>query len=106
MDKKRTMRTKEERIAAIDQKIAGLKTQIVSIEGRKESLIKDCEAKERRLQDRIKELVKRKDDLVNPKPKKKTKTQQYAEAFKALKKAYSPAELLEMIPEQEKNTEE
>ena len=104
----------EERIAEIDGKIQKLNDEISSVKAKKENLISSYDQKIANGVARIKDLEKKKEAILNPKPRarRKTKKQKMNELLQqALKSGLSPEDLADKLglteetPQEESNDE-
>lgn len=90
----------EERIAEIDGKIQKLNDEISSVKAKKENLISSYDQKIANGVARIKDLEKKKEAILNPKPRtrRKTKKQKMNELLQqALKSGLSPEDLADKL---------
>lgn len=76
---KRPRRTQQERIAAVDEKIAKFNQSIAELEEKKQAALAEYDAKITAIQDRIKSLEAKKQEILAPKPPRKTKKQKIQE---------------------------
>lgn len=94
----RVSRTKEERAEIVEQKIIKIKEDLELLSDKRKEAIEVFDQKERSLKDKIKILEKQKSDILNPKPRKKTKKQKMKELFDLMSKSgSSPEELAEKL---------
>ena len=68
---KRPRRTPQERAAAVDEKIAKFNRSIAELEEKKAAVLAEHDAKITALQDRVKALETKKQEILAPKPPRK-----------------------------------
>ena len=94
---KRPRRTPQERAAAVDEKIAKFNQSIAELEEKKTAALAEYDAKITALQERVKALEAKKQEILAPKPPRKprkTKKQKIQEIIKlALKNGMTVEEI-------------
>lgn len=94
---KRPRRTPQERAAAVDEKIAKFNQSIAELEEKKTAALAEYDAKITALQERVKALEAKKQEILAPKPPRKprkTKKQKIQEIVKlAMKNGMSVEEI-------------
>jgi len=97
-ENKRTRRTTEERIAVINSKIEVVNQTIADLEEKKQASAALFDKKIEAAQEKIKALEAKKQDILAPKPPRKTKKQKIQEILKeAQKSGMKPEEIADRL---------
>ena len=98
-EKKRVRRSAEERILEIDEKIEKFEQSLVELDDKRAEAMIAFDEKEANLRDKIQQLQLKKEDILSPKPIKRTrksKKQKIADLVKlANKSGLKPEEIAE-----------
>lgn len=93
-EKKRSRRVPQERANELDEKITKINQSINQLEEKKKAFLEECNAKITAAKERIKSLEAKKQDILAPKPPRKTKKQKIQEIVKmAMKNGMSVEEI-------------
>jgi len=100
-EKKRVRRSAEERILEIDEKIEKFEQSLVELDDKRAEAMIAFDEKEANLRDKIQQLQLKKEDILSPKPIKRTrksKKQKIADLVKlANKSGLKPEEIAERL---------
>ena len=100
-EKKRVRRSAEERILEINEKIEKFEQSLVELDDKRAEAMIAFDEKEANLRDKIQQLQLKKEDILSPKPIKRTrksKKQQIADLVKlANKSGLKPEEIAERL---------
>jgi len=100
-EKKRIRRSAEERVQEIDEKIEKFERSLADLDDKRADAMLAFDEKEASIRDKIQQLQMKKEDILSPKPIKRTrvsKKQKMAAVLKmATKAGWKPEEIVEKL---------